>query len=139
MTEPQAAASIVVRVAGPLAIASPNQDGDPSVETLLVSDALGTAIEIDDTGGAFDGVDGGSITLEAADSNARIAVLLPDPDVDDDGDVDAADVAAIDDGRGARLGDPDYAANLDLDASGRIEGEDAALAEGFLGVAPTIP
>lgn len=139
VTAPAASASIVVRVTGPLRIASPDQDGDPARETLFVSDALGTALEIDDTGGAFDGADTGAIVLEAADSNGRTAVLLPDPDVDDDGIVTAADVDAIRDARGARLGEPAYEARLDLDASGRVDGADEDRAEASLGATASIP
>jgi hypothetical protein len=139
VTEPDVAASIVVRATGPLRIVSPDQDGDPTREIVLVSDAFGTALEIDDTGGAFDGADAGAIVLEAADSNARIEVLLPDPDVDDDGTVTAADVEAIHDGRGARLGEPAYEARLDLDASGRVDGADEDHAEASLGATSSVP
>lgn len=139
VTDPGTPAALTLRVTGPLRIASPDQDGDPTQETLLVSDALGTALELDDAGGVFDGPDAGAVVIEAADSNARIEALLPDPDVDDDGVVAATDVETIDAARGARLGDRDYAANLDLDASGRIDAGDVALAEASLGATPAIP
>lgn len=139
VSEPPAPAAITLRVTGPLQIASPDQDGDPMNETLLVADALGTAVELDDLAGVLDGPDAGAVVIEAADSNARIDALLPDPDVDDDGAVDAADVAAVDAARGARLGDPDYEVSLDLDASGRIDDADTAIAEGSLGATPSVP
>lgn len=139
VTEPAAATSVTLRASGPLRIAFPDQDGDTAVETVTVSDAVGVAVELDDTGGAFDGPDAGVLLVETADSITRIEALLPDADVDDSGSVDGDDIDAIHAGRGDRLGDASFDLHLDLDASGRIEALDEELAAALLGSTPAVP
>ncbi len=74
----------------------PRSDGDPHREIVSVADAIGAAVELDDSGDTFD--DRRTTTRCSSrrrDSIASIPLLLPDPDVDDSGAVDAADFAAI--------------------------------------------
>jgi len=139
VVEPDAPTLVTLRAIGPLRIAFPDQDGDPALETVLVGDAIGAAIELDDTGGTADGPDAGALLIESDDATTRIEALLPDADVDDSGLVDAEDVAAVEALENERLGDPDFDVRADLDASGRIDEADAALAAAALGTTPSVP
>jgi hypothetical protein len=139
VTDPAATTLVTLRTGGTVRIASPNSDGDPHAEIVTVSAAIGAAVELDDTGGALDDIDSDLLLIEAGDALARIELLLPDPDVDDSGTVDAADVDAIDAHRGERLGDPGFDPLFDLDASGRIDDGDVVIAEAQLGALVTIP
>ena len=139
ITDPAAATLVTLRTSGPVQIAFPDTDGDPHLEIVSVADAIGTVVELDDAGAAFDDVDADALRIEAGDALARIELLLPDPDVDDSGTVDTADVDAIDAHRGDRLGDPGFDPHFDLDANGRIDAGDVAIAEAQLGALVAIP
>lgn len=139
VTEPAVTTAVTLRTSGPVRIAFPDLDGNPHVEMVLVSDAVGAAVELDDTGAAFDGPDDDTLVVETATSIARIPLLLPDPDVDDSGLVDDADFDAIDAHDRERLGDPDFDARYDLDGSGRIDELDLAIATAHEGEPIPIP
>jgi hypothetical protein len=139
VTDPAAATPVTLRTSGPVRIAFPDTDGDPHRETVSIVDAIGAAVELDDSGSALDDVDADTLRIEAGDALARVELLLPDPDVDDSGTVTTDDVDAIDAHRGDRLGDAGFESRFDLDANGRIDDDDAAIAEGQLGSLVTIP
>ena len=139
VTDPAAATPVTLRTSGPVRIAFPDTDGDPHLEIVSVVDAIGAAIELDDSGGAFDDVDADALLIEAGDALVRVELLLPDPDVDDSGTVATADVDAINAHLGDRLGDPGFASRFDLNGSGRIDAADVAIAMAQLGALVTIP
>jgi len=139
VTDPAAPTPVTIRTSGPVRIASPDTDGDPHFEIVSVADAIGAAVELDDSGNALDDVDADALLIEAGDGLARIDLLLPDPDVDDSGTVTSTDVDAIDAHRGDRLGDASFESRLDLDANGRIDNDDAAIAGAQLGALVAIP
>jgi hypothetical protein len=142
-------AAVLLRTTGPIQILSPDTDGDTSRELVTVSDTSGVALVLDDLGQALDDENEGGLTLEGPipgmthegadreDSAARpsglayIDIQLPDPDVDDSGLVDTADLAAV---FAAIEKDPRPAPReLDLDGSGRIRREDAYIVFAHLG------
>lgn len=133
------ATPVTLRTGGSVRIVSPDGDGDPHLEVIAVADAIGAAIELDDSGGAFDGADTDSLQIEAGDALTRVELLLPDPDVDDSGTVTTDDADAIDARRGDRLGDAGFEPRFDLDANGRIDDDDRAIAEAELGALVAIP
>jgi hypothetical protein len=139
ITDPAAATPVTLRTSGPVRIAFPDTDGDPHLEIVSVVDAIGAAIELDDSGGAFDDVDADALLIEAGDALVRVELLLPDPDVDDSGTVATADVDAINAHLGDRLGDAGFASRFDLNGSGRIDAADVAIAMAQLGALVTIP
>ncbi len=140
VADPAAAMAVVVRVEGPLAILSPDADGDPLRETLNVADARGVEITVDDLGGTFDDPNTGTVHVEdASGAVSRTPVFLPDPDVDDTGLVDAADVALVDANDGLRDGDPGFDPDLDLTGDGRIDAADAAAVQAALGQTVAVP
>ncbi len=139
VTDPVAATPVTLRTSGPVRIVSPDTDGDPHLEIVSVVDAIGPAIELDDSGGALDDVDTSELRIEAGDALARVLLLLPDPDVDDSGIVTTADIDAIDAHRGDRLGDAGFDPRFDLDTSGRIDAGDTGIAAAQLGALVAIP
>jgi hypothetical protein len=139
VTDPAATTPVTLRTSGPVRIAFPDTDGDPHLEIVSVVDAIGAAVELDDSGGALDDVDADALLIEAGNALARVELLLPDPDVDDSGTVTSADVDAIDAHRGDRLGDASFESRFDLNANGRIDDDDAAIAEAQLGALVAIP
>ncbi|MBW2395696.1 MAG: hypothetical protein JRG95_15660 [Deltaproteobacteria bacterium] len=131
---------VEVRVEGPIAIISPDTDGDPFRETLQVTDARGLEIIVDDLGGAFDGANTAVVHIEdQAGAVSRTPVFLPDPDVNDSGLVDASDVALVDAAKGLRHGDPGFDPNLDLTGDGRIGADDSAVVQAASGQTIAIP
>ena len=139
VTDPAATTPVTLRTSGPVRIAFPDTDGDPHLEIVSVVDAIGAAVELDDSGNALDDVDADALLIEAGDGLTRVELLLPDPDVDDSGTVTSADVDAIDAHRGDRLGDASFESRFDLNANGRIDDDDAAIAEAQLGALVAIP
>jgi hypothetical protein len=130
---------VTLRAEGGVAIVSPNTDGDTSVEQLTLTNARGRAVVLDDlAGGDFDDPDG-ALEVQSAEGLLRLDVFLPDPDVDDDGGVDAADATAVDDARGLRLGDPGYDPRLDLTGDGRIDRDDVDVVDAHLGETVAVP
>jgi hypothetical protein len=139
VTDPAGATPVTLRTSGPVRIVSPDTDGDPHLEVVSVVDAIGTAIELDDSGGALDDIDADALLIESGNALTRALLLLPDSDVDDSGTVTTDDVAAIQAQLGARLGDAGFASRFDLDANGRIDAADVAIATAQLGALATIP
>jgi hypothetical protein len=125
--------TVSLRAGGGVAIVAPDADADPTTETLEVGSARGVAIGLDDAEpGDSDDADG-FLEIESAEGLLRLEVFLPDADVDDDGEVDAADLARVEAARNAQIGDPDYEPRLDLSGDGRVRDEDADLVEARLG------
>jgi hypothetical protein len=124
VTAPATATSVEVRTRNSVRIVSPDTDADPFRETVLVQDARGVEIALDDWGGAFDDRNHDRLTLKAQGRPLRIDVALPDPDLDDDGQVTLLDHQAIQAHLGAELGEASYDAQLDLSRNGRIDAAD---------------
>jgi hypothetical protein len=136
----EAAASVRVRSTGPVRIVSPDADGSPLTETLVVSDARGVQIVVDDLGvGRFDDANAAGLVLEGGGAASRVDAFLPDPDVDDSGLVDALDVTLVQMFDGQRFGDPAFDPDLDLDGDGRIDDADASAVRRRLGEVVAIP
>ncbi len=134
VTAPSAPTWLDLKSRGVVRIASPDADGDPFRETVLVADARGVEIALDDWGGAFDDRNRDRLTLKAHGRPARIDVVLPDPDVDDDGSVGLLDQQRILEHLGAQLGEGSFDPDLDLDGNGRIDASDVDQALGHLGL-----
>jgi hypothetical protein len=130
---------VTLLAGGGVAIAAPDADGDPAREVFDVANARGVAVTLDDAGaGILDDADG-TLRIESSAGLALLEVFLPDPDVDDSGSVDAADVALVAGRRGAALGEAEYEARLDLSGDGRIHDEDAAAVQAALGANVPVP
>jgi hypothetical protein len=134
VTAPGAATQVVLRSRGVVRIASPDADGDPFREIVVVADARGVEVALDDWGGAFDDHSRDRLSVKAHGRPARYDVVLPDPDVDDDGTVGLLDQQRILAHLGAQLGEGSFDPGLDLDGNGRIEASDAELVGGFFGL-----
>lgn len=132
-------ASVTVSTGGSVRIVSPDTDSDPHLETIVVGDARGVEIVVDDTGGTFDDANRDLLVVDDGNVLVAIDVVMPDPDVDDSGLVDSADVWAIASLDGFRLGDDEYDATLDLNGDGRIDDDDVAEAMVQLGAVAIIP
>jgi hypothetical protein len=133
--------AVAVRAGGGARIASSDGDDDAGGQssTLSIANARGAALALDDASPAeFDDADG-FVEIESAEGLVRIEITFPDPDVDDDGFVDAADAALVASREDAELGDPGYDPRFDLSGNGRIRGEDVDLVEDHLGKTIPIP
>jgi len=133
VTAPHAATSVEVRTRNVVRIVSPDTDDDPFRETVLVQDARGVEIVLDDWGGAFDDRNHDRLTLKAQGRPLRIDVALPDPDLDDDGQVTLLDQQPIQAHLGAELGEATYDQQLDLNGNGRIDAADVERVVSALG------
>lgn len=132
--------TVSLRAGGGVAIIAPDLDHDPTTETITVSNARGVAVTLDDASPGINPDDpDGFLEIESAEGLLRLEVFLPDADVDDSGDVDAADVALVQAARNARLGDADYEPRLDLSGDGRIRNEDVDLVEARVGENLPVP
>ena len=94
---------------------------------------------IDDAGGVWDDADRGGLIVESASGLFQLDVTFPDPDVDDSGSVDAADVAIVEASDRLELGDPGFDPRLDLTGDGRIDEDDALAVEDALGSVVATP
>ncbi len=130
---------VTISSVGPVSIASPDLDGLPDTETFVVSDARGVEVVLDDTGSRYDGPNDGVVLVEGGGSLYRIAVHLPDPDVDDSGRVDAADLKIVKKSKNLREDKPGFDPNLDLTGDGRVSKEDEAAVEAALGQTVFVP
>lgn len=130
---------VTISSVGPVSIVSPDLDGLPDTETFVVSDARGVDVVLDDTGGRYDGPNDAVLLVEGGGSLYRIAVHLPDPDVDDSGRVDSADLKIIKKSKKLREDKPGFDPNRDLDGDGRVRKEDEAAVEAALGQAVFVP
>jgi len=139
ITEAPSSSVVELRTQGTLRIVSPDTDGDPTREHVVVSDARGTQIVVDDAGVAFDGADSDVLLVDGAGAVSMISVNLPDPDVDDSGVVDILDIAAVTALSGSLLGDASYDARFDLNGDSRIDSKDRTVVSAHLGEPIPIP
>ncbi|HPG25261.1 MAG: hypothetical protein H6748_06085 [Spirochaetaceae bacterium] len=131
--------TLVVSTGGLVSIVSPDLDADPYRETLVVADARGTAIVLDDAGGALDDGLTDLLVIESAAGGSIVDLVLPDPDVDDSGLVDANDRLLVLWRKGLSRGEPGYEARYDVDGNGRIDGSDDDAIGSALGTPIAIP
>ncbi|MDH3685212.1 MAG: hypothetical protein OEP95_03255 [Myxococcales bacterium] len=124
VTTPSPGSTVTVVADGPVRITSPDGDGNPAREVVVLSNARGIALTIDDGGGAFDDSNLGGLSLEYAGGLSQLPIWLPDPDVDDSGEVDGADVALAQSLDRLEVGDPGYDFQVDLTGDGRIDEDD---------------
>ncbi|MFQ5415413.1 MAG: hypothetical protein ACE5FL_00045 [Myxococcota bacterium] len=125
--------SVTLRTGGTVRIISPDFDGDPTRETLLISDSHGAAIVVDDSGARFDDANEDFVAVEGGGGLCRIDIFLPDPDVDDSGIVDPLDLEAIAALDRLEVSDAGFDPTFDLNGDGRIDKVDAAVIEEHLG------
>ena len=123
---------------GGLYIVSPDSDGDPNRESILVADARGTSVLLDDAGSLYDDPDEARLIVSGPGGLSVVDVRLPDPDVDDSGIVDEKDFSLVKRGGGVIEDGEDFDEKLDVNGDGSIDGSDEAIVEEFLGaVFPT--
>lgn len=123
---------------GGLYIVSPDSDGDPNRESILVADARGTSVLLDDAGSLYDDPDEARLIVSGPGGLSAVDVRLPDPDVDDSGIVDEKDFSLVKRGGGVIEDGADFDEKLDVNGDGSIDGSDEAIVEEFLGaVFPT--
>jgi hypothetical protein len=139
ITDAPAGSAVDLRTQGTLRIVSPDLDGDPTRERVVVDSARGTDIVVDDAGAAFDGADADVLLVDGGGTATMVSIVLPDPDVDDSGRVDDRDATAVGARTGSQLGDDVYDARLDLDGDGRIDSRDHAIVSAHLGETITVP
>jgi len=132
-------ADVAVSTTGPVRIVSPDLDGDPFYETLFVPDAAGVELVLDDSGGVFDDPLEAALVIEGDVGASIIAIVLPDPDVDDSGSVDQADLLAVESARGMERGESGFDSALDVNGSGDVDQEDALLVEEAIGASLIAP
>lgn len=132
-------ADVAVSTTGPVRIVSPDLDGDPFYETLFVPDASGVELVLDDSGGVFDDPLEAALVIEGDIGASIIAIVLPDPDVDDSGSVDQADLLAVESARGMERGESGFDSALDVNGSGDVDDEDALLVEEAIGASLIAP
>jgi hypothetical protein len=104
---------------------------------VVLDDARGVAIELDDLGVAWDDPPEARVLLESGLAPTRIDVSLGDPDVNDSGVVDTLDLVAIGFARGTGPDDDDFDHSLDVDGDGRVDDADLSIVAHQLG--ETIP
>ncbi|MBW2391099.1 MAG: hypothetical protein JRG89_22080 [Deltaproteobacteria bacterium] len=131
--------AVTVTTSGPVHIVSPDTDADPHVETLVVADSRGAALFVDDGGGVFDDLNSDLLVVDDGIALVAIDVALPDPDVDNSGLVDSADLWAVALRDGQKLGDVEFDATFDLTGDGQIDDLDVAVVDAHLGTVVLIP
>ena len=139
ITAPPGAQSVVVSTGGVVRIVSPDADGDPFRETISVDTVAGSAVELDDGGGAHDGADADLLVVRGASSGLAIPVHLPDPDPTDDGVVTVADVNLVASLAGLRAGEFGFEPRSDLDGNGEIDALDEQIVSAHLGSVVAVP
>ena len=130
---------VTLTTGGIVEILSPDTDADPYRETVLLSSAQGTTLRLGDPGGVFDDPLSDVLVLDSPIGGAIIDLVLPDPDVDDSGTVDEADLAQVEAARGLQHGDLLYLPRLDVNGDGRIDKKDANLVASLQGLEITAP
>lgn len=134
VTDPRGWRLIRVTTTGGLRIVSPDIDADPQHELVPVFDARGTAIVVDDSGGAFDDADDASLLIEEWGGSHPVAVTFADPDVDDSLQVDETDRDLVRALRDTNYGEPGFAPRYDLNGDGMIDGADFNIVSRSLGM-----
>ena len=133
ITAPDHPHDVEVSSAGPVRITWPDRDGDPHRETLRVDSTRGVEVVIDDLGGEWDDHNTAALELRGDFPQNQLPVSLPDPDVDDSGRVDDADVEIVEAAMDERIGDDGFRRSLDLDGTGRIREPDVEIVQQALG------
>jgi len=131
--------TVELEASGALEIRWPDRDGDVRRESLSIRDARGADVVIDDAGGVLDDAGWGRLVVTSPGGVHLLDVSIPDPDVDDSGVVDFADLSLIDELDGARVGRTGYDSRFDLDGNGRIQDEDLLEAARHLGATIAVP
>jgi hypothetical protein len=131
--------TVEIVASGALQITWPDTDGDPAREMLVIADARGAEIVVDDLRGAWDDANTAQLRLTGAFPPNLLEVTVVDPDVDDSGFVDLADLELISDALGSEVGDPEFQRRLDLDGSGRVREQDLAIVSQALGQSVAVP
>ena len=139
ITTPGGPREVTIAASGPIQILSPDRDGDPQRESLIIDSARGADIIIDDLGGRWDGDNRARIDVSGDFAQNRLAVWLPDPDIDDSGEVDATDAELLSSAMDSRRGDPEFSQLMDLDGNGRIRDNDLDLLTDALGELVPVP
>lgn len=133
ITDPLQPTVLRVRTKGRVAIVQPDEDGDPFEEHVLLEDARGVEVTLDDLGGVYDDTDSDRLTIHAQGRPTSIPLVLADPDFDGDGVVTDDDQKILEDCTGSRLGDLHFNPGLDLDGSGVVDVADHQILEANLG------
>ncbi|MEE2662821.1 MAG: dockerin type I domain-containing protein [Myxococcota bacterium] len=131
--------TVEIVASGALQIVWPNTDGDPTRETLVITDSRGAEIVVDDLGGAGDDANTAQLGVTGACPPNLLEVAVVDPDVDDSGLVDQGDLVAIENAMDSEVGDPEFQRTLDLDGSGRVRESDLAIVTQALGQSVAAP
>ena len=124
-----------LRTGGTLRIVSPDEDADPSREDIVVTGAAGVQVLLDDPGGRYDDGADGFLQIEGGGGLMRVDVSFPDPDVDDSGLVDAADVTLVAAAAELQVFDPSF----DLDGDGAVTQADVQAVQALQGLVTPTP
>jgi hypothetical protein len=124
---------VTVRTGGTIRIVSPDSDGDPYSESLVVTDTRGADVRIDDSGDVFDDPSSDELVIDGAGATYTLDIALPDPDVDDSSIVDRRDRDIVKSFKGVRYGDEEFDPRYDLNSDGRIDGDDADIVGSYFG------
>ncbi len=131
---------VSLKTTGGLRILSPDTDRDPSRESVVIGNAAGARIVVDDAGAASDDPLEASLILESRwGGDSMIPVWLPDADVDDSGRVDERDVAAVRAVFKSQRGDANFHPRFDVDGNGRVEKDDLELVGSRRGASVAVP
>lgn len=133
ITDPTEPTTLRLRTRGRVAITEPDRDGDPFAERVLLEDARGIEVELDDLGGAYDAVGSDRLVIHAQGRPTSIELVLADPDFDGSGVVDKRDRDALEACTGSQLGDLFFNPEIDLDGNGVIDLADHQLFDASLG------
>lgn len=130
---------VTVTTGGVVQILSPDTDGDPYHESIVLSSARGVTLRLGDSGGEFDDPLSDTLIIDSRIGGSIVDLILPDPDVDDSGVVDTADLSLVEASRGMEIGDLFYQWRLDVNGDGRVDKKDMRIVESYLGTVIPLP
>jgi hypothetical protein len=139
ITKPGLLSVVTVTTRGGLRIVSPDADGDPTREMVVVGSPYGARIVIDDAGDAGDDPLKAGLVVDSRLGASSLPVWLPDADVDDSGRVDAADELALMAAMKTERGDAGFEPRFDVDRNGRVDRNDLVWVRQQRGASVAVP
>lgn len=134
VTAPDRPTEVRLKTDSNFLIVSPNDDGKKRHETIMIADARGVEVILDDRKKELDNESQGKLILRSPGRVERIDIASPDADVDESGKVTQQDLLAYEKCVGTRDGDRAFVPQLDLDANGLIDSRDLEIVVQSLGL-----